>query len=93
MALKDIKKIYQARRNGETGDKAYPVVLQNLEIQKALVEQKLADYKRLKAEIDEAIDLVQQCSGCHIKPCRQNCETCEVVTSQKNLPLPLKAIF
>ncbi|MDA3835489.1 MAG: MerR family transcriptional regulator, partial [Spirochaetales bacterium] len=28
LALKDIKKIYQAMRNGETGDKAYPVVLQ-----------------------------------------------------------------
>lgn len=93
LALKDIKKIYQARRQGESGDKAYPVVLKHLETQKALVEQKIADYQRLKNELDEAIELVRQCAGCPMKPCRQNCETCEVVTSRKKLPLPLQAIF
>lgn len=93
LALKDIKKIYQARREGETGDKAYPLVMQHLERQRAAVEQKLADYQRLKNEIDAAIDLVRQCDGCQIKPCRQNCEACTVVTSRKDLPLPLKAIL
>lgn len=93
LALKDIKKIYQARLNGETGDKAYPVVLQHLEAQKALVEQKLADYQRLKSEIDEAIELVQQCSGCTVKPCRENCENCSVVKSAKKIPWPVKAIL
>jgi len=93
LALKDIKKIYQARRDGETGDKAYPEVLKLLETQKSLMEQKIVDYQRLKNEIEESIELVRQCDGCRIKPCRQNCETCEVVTSRKKLPLPLKAIF
>jgi MerR family Zn(II)-responsive transcriptional regulator of zntA len=93
LTLKDIKKIYQARRDEESGDKAYPEVMKHLVNQKALVEQKIADYQRLRTEIEEAIDLVQHCEGCHIKPCRQNCAACPVVTSRKNLPLPLKAIF
>ncbi|MDZ7831990.1 MAG: MerR family transcriptional regulator [Desulfobacterales bacterium] len=93
LALKDIKKIYRARRDGKTGDKAYPEVLKHLETQKTLVEQKIADYQRLKTEIEEAIKLMRQCDGCRIKPCRQNCEACTVVTSRKKLPLPLKAIF
>ncbi|MFP4194835.1 MAG: MerR family transcriptional regulator [Desulfobacterales bacterium] len=93
LTLRDIKKIYQARRDGETGDKAYPEVLRYLVRQKSLVKQKIADYQRLKTEIEEAIDMVRQCEGCHVKPCRQNCGTCPVVTSSNNLPLPLKAIF
>ena len=93
LPLKDIKAIYQARRDGETGDTAYPIVLRHLERQKELVAQKIADYQRLKIEIEASIDLVKQCDGCHIKPSRQNCEACKVVTSQKKLPLPLKAIF
>ena len=93
LPLKDIKAIYQARRDGETGDTAYPVVLHHLERQKAMVAQKIADYQRLKIEIEASIELVKQCAGCHIKPSRQNCETCPVLTSRKTLPLPLKAIF
>ena len=93
LPLKDIKKIYQARRDGQTGNTAYPVVLAHLEKQRAIVEQKIADYQRLKVEIEASIDLVKQCDGCHVKPTRKNCEACKVVTSQKKLPLPLKAIF
>lgn len=93
LALKDIKKIYRARRDGETGDRAYPEVLKHLERQKSIVEQKIADYQRLETEIEEAIEVVRDCHGCRIKPTRENCEVCPVVTSRKKLPLPLKAIF
>src|SRR6056297_3305896 len=37
LALKDIKAIYEARQNGETGDAAYPRVLDHLEAQRARV--------------------------------------------------------
>jgi MerR family Zn(II)-responsive transcriptional regulator of zntA len=93
LSLKEIKNIYLARRDGESGDRAYPEVLKHLEAQKSLLEQKIADYQRLKNEIEEAIDIVQDCHGCPLKPTRQNCAACSVVTSRKRLPLPLKAIF
>lgn len=93
LPLKDIKKIYQARRDGETGNEAYPLVLGHLEKQKTILEQKIADYQRLKIEIEASIDLVKQCEGCRVRPSRQNCETCPVVTAQKKLPLPFQAIF
>ena len=73
LSLKDIKAIYQTRSDGETGNTAYPVVLRLLERQKDLVEQKIADYQRLKTEIEASIELVKQCDGCQIKPSRQNC--------------------
>ena len=93
LALKDIKAIYEARQNGETGDAAYPRVLDHLEAQRARVAQKIADYERLKTEIEDAIDLVRECDGCRLKPNRENCQTCPVVTRRKKLPLPFQAIL
>ncbi|MBS3755316.1 MAG: MerR family DNA-binding protein [Desulfobacterales bacterium] len=93
LALKDIKKIYHARHNGKTGDEAYQEVLKHLEAQKALVEQKIADYQLLESEIKEAIDLVRKCDGCRVKPSRQNCENCPVVKSASKIPWPVQAIL
>ncbi len=93
LALAEIKKIYHARREGETGDEASFQVFKHLETQQALVEQKIADYQRLKKEIEEAMGLVRQCKGCRLKPTRQNCEACPVVKSAKTLPWPVRAIL
>lgn len=93
LALKDIKAIYEDRQNGETGDAAYPRILAHLEAQKERVAQKIADYERLKAEIEDAMELVRQCDGCRRKPNRENCENCSVVAGRKKLPLPFQAIL
>lgn len=93
MALKDIKQIYRARLDGQTGNEAYQEVLKHLEAQKAIVEQKIADYQRLENEIHEAIDLVRKCEGCSVQPSRKNCEACAVVKSAEKIPWPVKAIL
>lgn len=93
LALKDIKAIYRARRGGVTGNEVYAQVAALLREQKALVEKKIADYRQLKTELEQAIDLVGQCKGCRLEPTRQNCETCSVVTAKEKLPVPVQAIL
>lgn len=93
MALKDIKAIYHARQGGQSGGEASLKVLEHLEAQKAVVEQKIADYRQLKTEIDAAIKIVSQCRGCEIAPTSENCRKCPVVTRKKKLPLPVRAIL
>jgi len=93
LALKDIKSIYLARRSGLTGHEASREVLRQLEQQKAIVEQKIADYQALNIEMEDAIDMVAQCEGCGRKPTRNNCAACSKITSRKKIPLPVKAIL
>ncbi len=93
LALKDIKSIYLARRNGRTGHEASREVMKHLERQKAAIEQKIADYQALKAEMEDAIDLVAQCEGCSLEPSRNNCVTCSKITCRKKIPLAVKAIL
>lgn len=93
LALKDIKSIYQARRDGQSGDEASAAVIGHLEKQKAVIEQKIADYRQLKTEIEAAIKIAGLCRGCDIQPLRQNCTDCRVVRRLTKLPLPLQAIL
>lgn len=93
LALKDIKSIYLARRRGFTGHEASRQVLRHLEQQKAIIEQKIADYQALKIEMEDAIEMAAECEGCGRKPSRNNCATCSKMTSRKKIPLPVKAIL
>ncbi|MFO8112920.1 MAG: MerR family transcriptional regulator [Desulfosalsimonadaceae bacterium] len=93
LALKDIKSIYEARRNGQTGEDASSMVIGHLERQKALVTKKIADYQRLHTEIEAAIEIASRCRGCSIQPTWENCKDCKVLKGMKKFPLPLQAIL
>ena len=93
LALKDIKAIYRARHDSETGHEGHLKVIDRLEAQKALLEQKISDYRFLKSEIEAAIDIAVLCEGCQKAPTRENCGDCRIVRSAKKIPLPTRAIF
>ncbi len=93
MSLNEIKSLYQVRREKPTGNEAYPVVLKRLQDRLSDVRKKIGEYEELRDELEEAIDLVQQCHGCRIKPNRENCLACEVVKKRVRIPLPFGAIL
>jgi len=92
-ALKDIESIYLARKQGKTGEEASSQVVEHLQREKQAVEQKIRDYQRLKSELEEAIELAEQCRGCSFSPTRENCLSCEVFSGRQSLPLPIQAIL
>ena len=93
LALKDIEKIYQARAQGLTGDQASVQVVEYLQQEKEILEQKIQDYKKLQSEIEAALDLARQCHGCNQRPSRETCLACKVLSSRDKLPLPIQAIL
>ncbi len=93
LALKDIKAVYRARHDSETGHEGHSKVIDQLEAQKALLEKKISDYRFLKSEIEAAIDIAARCEGCMKAPTRENCESCRVVRSSRKIPLPTRAIL
>ncbi|MFO7801463.1 MAG: MerR family transcriptional regulator [Desulfovermiculus sp.] len=93
LSLKDIEKIYQARAKGSTGDQASTQVVEYLDQEKEILEQKIRDYQRLHFEIEAAIDLARQCHGCSLRPSRETCLACKVISGRDRLPLPIQAIL
>ncbi len=93
LPLKEIKALYQIRRDKKRGNDAYPLVLERLLKHRTLVEKKVSEYSKLKKELDEAIVLVSECEGCERKPTRENCAACEVVKKRSSVPLPFGAIM
>jgi MerR family Zn(II)-responsive transcriptional regulator of zntA len=93
LSLKEIQKIYNARRSGQTGEEASSAVLEHLLTQRDAVIRKIKDYQKLKSELDAAVELVSLCRGCTNKPTREKCRSCKVLKNQKKLPLPVQAIL
>ena len=93
MPLNQIKELFQIRRREETGDQAYPQVLERLRHQLQLTEKRIQEYTRLKEEIKRACQLVERCRGCDKKPNRENCSSCPVTSDFDPLPLPFGAIL
>jgi MerR family Zn(II)-responsive transcriptional regulator of zntA len=93
LLLKDIEKIYQARVQGSTGDQASTQVVEYLDQEKEILEQKIRDYQKLHSEIEAAIDLAKQCHGCSLPPTRETCLACTVISGRDRLPLPIQAIL
>ncbi len=93
LSLKDIEKIYQARAQGTTGDRASAQVVEYLRQEKELLEQKNRDYQKLHSEIEAAIDLARQCHGCSLRPARETCLACTVISGRNRLPIPIQAIL
>lgn len=93
LPLKEIKALYMVRKEKKRGHDAYPLVLERLRNHKKSVEKKIAEYSRLKRELDEAIVLVSECHGCEKEPTRENCLACEIVKKRSSIPLPFGAIL
>ncbi|MGM0424169.1 MAG: MerR family transcriptional regulator [Thermodesulfobacteriota bacterium] len=93
LGLRDIQAVYEARRQGDTGNEASSEVLRLLQGQKEVLEQKIQDYQRLLTEIQEAMELASYCQGCSCKPSRQTCLECSVLKDKQRLPLPIQAIL
>ncbi len=93
MHLKEIKKLYRIRKKHLTGNDAYGLVLEHLMKERDLMEQKINEYTQLKGELAEAIRLVSECKGCSLRPTRENCMACNIVTRRRRIPLPFAAIL
>ncbi|MEF8823492.1 MAG: MerR family transcriptional regulator [Desulfohalobiaceae bacterium] len=93
LALRDIEAVYRARHQGPTGDRAASEVERHLRREKEVLEQRVRDYQRLKAEVEEALELVAQCRGCEMRPSRETCLSCGVFAARERLPLPIQAIL
>ncbi len=93
LPLKEIKALYEIRKEQKRGNDAYPLVLKRLMEHKRLLEKKIAEYSKLKKELDEAIVLVSECKGCSRKTTRENCAACEVLKKRDRVPLPFGAIM
>lgn len=93
LPLKEIKALYNIRKEKKRGHDSYPLVLERLLKHRTAVEKKLKEYSRLKQELDEAIVLVGECKGCEEKPTKENCLACEIVKKRSRIPLPFGAIL
>jgi MerR family Zn(II)-responsive transcriptional regulator of zntA len=91
--LAEIRRLLQRRRGAGSGAEGTPEIMEILGKQLGEIEARVAIYHQIKESIRETLDILQACKECPLKPSRDVCCRCDVVTSIREVPLPMQAMI
>jgi DNA-binding transcriptional MerR regulator len=92
-SLKQIQEFMRTASHSKTGHDLVSTVLKDLRAQEELAKEQLRHYRQTLKSIDKASQLLGKCVGCEKKPSKSNCLTCEVFSSEEEVPLLFRAAF
>lgn len=78
MKLEDVQRLTRVRPECESGKEVVSRVIPMLEEVRAWIDAHLADFERLKGDLERAEVLLVQCSDCSKRPNRRDCPECPV---------------
>jgi MerR family Zn(II)-responsive transcriptional regulator of zntA len=91
--LAEIRRLLQGRRRAGSGAEGTPEIMEILGKQLGEIEARVTTYHQIKESIRETLDILQACKECPLKPSRDVCCRCDVVTSIRKVPLPMQAMI
>lgn len=84
--LKDIQELLQIRRDSHTGTVAAHRLMQLLKLQLQRTNERIAQLLAIREDIERAMALTAECTGCHLELAGQPCLTCgNVLDFAKNV--------
>ena len=91
--LSKIKEMFKIREIAQSGDEASHRIMRLLQGQQREATKKKEQYEKMLQEIHATMELVRGCYGCEIKPSYAACRSCGIISHNRELPLPLRAIL
>ena len=91
--LAEIRRLLARRANAKSGAEAAPEMIEILERQLREIEVRVATYRQMKESIRQTLEILQVCQECPLKPSKEVCCQFDVITSMKEVPLPMLAMI
>ena len=91
--LSKIREMFKIREIAQSGDEASHRFMQLLQNQQREAMKKKGQYEKMLQEIHSTMQLIKGCYGCETKPTFEACRSCETISHEGELPLPLRAIL
>lgn len=91
--LSAIRKMFSIRQRSKTGEEASQRVVKILHQQRERLQRMIDQYQDMVKDVESAIELVSACFNCQVKPTKEKCQGCKVVTSRDTVPLSFKTIL
>jgi len=86
-SIESIRNIAQLRENSQTGDESSTLVDKHLSDALVAINKKMKELERLKKEITNSMNIVQQCQGCTKPPDTKGCPDCPVIANRNQIEL------
>jgi DNA-binding transcriptional MerR regulator len=90
--LSRIRALLHERRSARTGAEGAREVTAALTLGLAEVEKRMQQYLALRLEMTEALEALETCLRCSIRPSREVCYACENLTRLERVPAYIRAL-
>jgi MerR family Zn(II)-responsive transcriptional regulator of zntA len=93
LPLAEVKALLDQRKRGKVASDIAPAVRELLQRQLQAMESRMAQYRALRHAFRETIDILHCCSSCPLEPGPEVCPRCPVITSRRQVPLPMQIVM
>lgn len=76
--IQQIRQLATARARAATGAESSREVAEQLTDLRRMAEERIAQFRKVIKDIDQAKNLVEQCFNCRLRPILSNCDVCPV---------------
>ena len=91
--LAKIRRLLERRREGDSGARTAPEIIEILGRQLEEIDARVAVYRQMQQAIRQTLGILEVCQECPLKPSKEVCCRCDAVTSMKEVPLPMQALI
>ncbi|MBI3989893.1 MAG: MerR family transcriptional regulator [candidate division NC10 bacterium] len=93
LSLSQIRELFLERKGAKTGSEMAPPAKAFLRQRLKEVETRIARYQELQRALIETMDILQVCTACDLKPCKEVCFDCPAITGWGQVPLPMHVLI
>lgn len=93
MPLEEIGKFLQLRQHGTIGADVAPPLLASMKAKAVEFKKTIEKYKAVVKDLEEAIDIIENCKTCHNITQENSCEECIEKRTDNHVPPLMKALL
>lgn len=93
LSLSQIRELFLKRKGARTGSEMAPPAKAFLQQQLEEVETRIARYQAIQRALIETMEILQVCTMCGLKPCKEVCLNCQAITGREQVPLPMHVLI
>lgn len=90
--LAKIREMLERRRRARTGSECARDVTATLTHGLSDVEKRLRQFLVLQQEMRQALEVLEMCLRCSVRPSREACSACESLTRRERVPVYMRAL-
>lgn len=94
LSLDEIRALLEMKVSADNGKEAASTTITAIDLQINALEQKIAMFERMRAELVASRSILNECKGCANHQCfPDECDSCDVIAKQSGVPKTMRVLW